>query len=316
MLKNEKILNLLKLKSENDLNKTDKLVEMCKQYEEDLEGYAIVVPSENEEELVEIMSGGNKLAMSDFRSKLKISSSLQQILVNRICDVEDKKDKDDNDDNKYDFDSITELLMHRFDCYQNVLNHYGIEVDMEEVDEDTYGSPFSEGINSLNTDDMDEMHEEVEEMEEPVYDEEIKEENHEDELVYTSEINQPFEESTDHKEVDYNEEADTEECEDDTLNVSKSDYNKLLLMLQLVCDKIGLSYDELVEEAELVIESKNNPYLELGEVEVVLSLLEKHNKVDESLKSFVLTIYKQGNIKEVTDLLNGLIEECMKEGIL
>lgn len=314
MLKNEKILNLLKLKSEDDLNKTDKLVEMCKQYEEDLEGYAIVVPSENEEELVEIMSGGNKLAMSDFRSKLNISSSLQQILVNRICDVTDKEEDDDN--SKYDFDSITELLMHRFDCYQNVLNHFGIEVDIGEVDEDTYGSPFSEGINTLDNNDMVEMHEEEEEMEEYPYEEEIKEENTEDELVYTSEINQPFEESVDHKEVDYNDEADTEECAEDTVNVSKADYNKLLLMLQLVCDKVGLSYDQLVEEVELVLESKNNPYLKLEEVEVALKLLQQHNQIDAHYSNFILDMYTQGKVKEVTDLLNERIDECMREGIL
>lgn len=316
MLSTDKLLELIKVKPENELTKTDNLVEMCGNGEEDLEGYTVVVPYDTEEELIDIIAGTNKLAKNDFRNKLKMSSSLQAVLLSKL------EDEDDNE-----FDSITEMLMFKFGTYQKVLNYFGIETDEEEIDETTYGSPFTNQLEALDKSEEGELGEEdfVDEIPSKKVvdssgniftladnDEEDFGDNSEEEGYYEDEeleeINQQNFTSENHKEV-------CNKDEEDSINISRTDYNKLLMMFQLLCDKMGVKFKDVEEEVEVILESEANPYLTLEEVEEVLDLLSSVDRMDTTNKDFILRMYQQGSVKEVTELLNTKIDDCVKEGL-
>lgn len=313
MLSTDKLLELIKVKAENELTKTDNLVEMCGTNEDDLEGYTVVVPYETEEELIDIIAGSNKLAKNDFRNKLKMSSSLQAVLLSKLEDEEDDTE----------FDSLTEMLMFKFGTYQKVLNNFGIETEEEEIDETTYGSPFTEQLVGLNNEEPEE--EFVDEIvtkkvvdekgniytlgdnEESDFEEEYEEEYYENEED-SEEINQQNFTSENHKEV-------YDKDRGDSINISREDYNKLLMMFQLLCDKMGVKFKDVEEEVEVILESEANPYLTLEEVEEVLNLLTDVDRMDAIQKDFILRMYQQGSVKEVTELLNKKIKDCAEEGL-
>lgn len=297
MLQGKDYLKLIDMKLEDELTKTDNMVESCATFEEGLDGYCLYVSYTNEETLIENLGGGNKIAAKDLRSKLKMPSALKQLLLVKL-----------NEGSDIEYDSITDFLIYEFEDCRGVLQHFGL-AEEEEVSASQFGFPE-------DTDIMD-TEEYVEEV--PNYptfpEKEIQRECfnilEEDENV---EINQPILVDDNHNKVEeIEEEMDNK---DSSITVSKTDYNRLLIMFQLLCDKAGVSFEEVEKHAEIIIESENNPYLDLDEVGDILEIFKAIGKYDESNVKFILAMYKQGSVKEVTELLNGQLETYHKEGLI
>lgn len=302
-------LKLIDMKLEDELTKTDNIVESCSTYEDGLDGYCLYISYANEETLIENLGGGNKLAAKDLRSKLKMPSALKQLLLVKL-----------NEGADIEYDSITDYLIFEFEDCKGVLKHFGLIKEEEEITASEFGYPGGDIYDEIET--VENREEEiVSNMEEitPTYPnypqytpyEEPAQPSDKGELV---EINQPISMADDHKEVEEKEEV--EEDSDSSITVSKSDYNKLLIMFQLLCDKSGVSFEEVERHAQIIIESEDNPYLDLDEVEEILEIFKMIGKYDEDNVKFILAMYKQGSVKEVTELLNGQLETYHKEGLI
>lgn len=307
------MLNILSVISKDELNNDYYQIEHCGIYDSCVSNYYVVLPKKNFDKFCEMLGAESQPEKRDILNKINLNQ-IKPIILEELDTVHD---------------SITGHLCDIYEDEDGMLEHYGLIEPQDYVDDfGDFDEPAFGNIDFI----PDEVYEEQEEVvvDEPVVQQPVKAVKEEPKVFVEPEkpvvkeiieIEKVKPEPKVEEKVEEKEEIveSPQETGDDNLQKetapsynnmmeearTKAIYNKAL---EILVTKLGLDYEELLRQAECEVATEENPDFTLEEVHDALDLLLEYKSVTDFECEFIINMYNQGNVHEVTQLLASKID--------
>lgn len=277
------MINTLKIVPKHQLNNNYFQIEYCGSYDDSLSEYYIVLAKENLETFYDKMGADSEIARRDVLNRIS-NNQARQLILRQVDSVED---------------SIMGYLIDVLGDEDEVLEHYGIVMETEE--EIVYDT-----VDIFQP--IDVLDDEEDYYEEPKSVEIIEEVEEEEEIEPVVIIHDTVEEEI-KEEVDEVNLQDTTEEDYNEMKIGKKEKAIYDRALKNFAASLGKDFDKFLKEAEIEIESESNPYLSYDEVSTAIDLLMKYRRMTKFEAEFMLSQYQDGSIENVTNFINGKLEE-------
>lgn len=276
------MINTLQIISKTKMNSNYYQVEYCGSYDESLEEYYIVLAKSNLENFFNVMGADSDMARKDILNRLG-NNQIKALILRGVDSVED---------------SIMGYLLDSLGDIDEVLEHYGIVTYEEEGIVESTVNLF-DTIEVLDEEEYYEEPEPAKPVEKVIIPEPIVEQVPIPEPV-VGKIEEEIPEPNLHDvtEEDYKEEK-----------IGKKERAIHERALRNFAASLGRDFDNFLKEAEIEIESESNPYLAYDEVITAIDLLMRYRRMTKFEAEFMLSQYQEGSIENVTNFINGKLEE-------